>query len=67
MVHQPIAFSQLSGDLMKHSKDILNYGFVWDTILLLYACSQNSYMTAMHYAWSTIDEVAVDFSSSTWY
>jgi len=52
---------------MKHSKDILNYGFVWDTILLLYACSQNSYMTAMHYAWSTIDEVAVDLSSITWY
>ena len=28
-------FSQLSSNFMKHSEDILNYGFAWDAILLL--------------------------------
>jgi len=33
-VHQPISFLQLSSSLMKHCKDVLNYDFDWDTILL---------------------------------
>ena len=46
-VHQPIAFSQLRSNLTQHSKDALKYGFIWDAILWLYTCTQNSHVTVI--------------------
>jgi len=37
----PIAFSS---NLMKRSKDTLNYGFIWDTILLFVHINTNGHM-----------------------
>jgi len=41
---QAHCFLQLSRNLMEHSKDFLNYGFISDDILL-FVCVQNGPMT----------------------